>query len=155
MIYGTHPRIDGDDYNDTLETGEFSEVDFTLSYGFDIKPVAVSIGYIEYLFPTSGNNTREAFSTLGVDIYKGLYATVGFYYDFDEVDDFYAKAGLGYHLSVGKKFSLDFSALAGYVGDNASLAQQSGFHEYTLSAAGTYTITNAFSVSAKLNFLRL
>ncbi|MFC1816282.1 MltA-interacting MipA family protein, partial [Thermodesulfobacteriota bacterium] len=61
-------NIDIDDYNDTLKSGEFSEVDFALSDGFNIKSVDVSVGYIEYLFPNGGEGTRELFGTLGYNI---------------------------------------------------------------------------------------
>ena len=41
-------NMDIDDYNDTLESWEFSQVNFMLSYDYNFKPVDVSIGYIEY-----------------------------------------------------------------------------------------------------------
>ena len=44
-------NMDIDDYDNTLDSGEFSELDLTLSYGFSLDPVDVRLGYIEYLFP--------------------------------------------------------------------------------------------------------
>ena len=39
-------NIDGDDYDDTLDSGEFSEVDLTLTYAIEAGPVGLTAGYI-------------------------------------------------------------------------------------------------------------
>ncbi|MDP2647240.1 MAG: hypothetical protein Q8P24_20090 [Desulfobacterales bacterium] len=146
-------NIDVGDYNDTLKSGEFSEVDFTLSYGFNIKGIDVSLGYIEYLFPNGAEGTKEVFGTLGYNIYKGLSASFGFYYDVDEIDSYYTNFSLGYNLPIGKKFSLNFGALAGYAGKDFAIAYggiDGGFYEYTFSVRGNYSITKAFSIYASL-----
>ncbi len=145
-------NVDLDDYDDRLDSDEFSEVDLTLSYGFDIEPVEVSIGYIEYLFPAGGDGTREFFATLGMDLFEGLSAGIKLYYDFDEVDDIYINFGLGYSVPVSETFSLDFGASAGYMGDDASMGGESGFNEYVLSVGGSYSATEALSISASINY---
>ena len=148
-------NLDIDDYNDTLNSGEFSEIDMTLSYSFDIQKLSVSLGYIEYVFSAGVEGTREVFVSLGLDIYKGLTAGLNLYYDVDEIDDIYATATLGYSLPIGEKFTLDLQALAGYAGKDFARAYggtDGGFNEYVFSATGTYTIIENLSVSAYLNY---
>jgi hypothetical protein len=53
-------NLDGDDYDDSLDSGEFSEIDLTLTYAVEAGPVGLTFGYIEYLFPTTD-------ATVGVD----------------------------------------------------------------------------------------
>jgi len=95
-------NLDVDDYDDTLKSGEFSEVDLTLSYTHQAGPVAITAGYIEYMFPTiktttikeSEEVTREAFEggALGTrEVYldaivkpvDGVSVGLASYYDFD------------------------------------------------------------------------
>ncbi len=58
-------NLDVDDYDDTLDSGEFSEIDLTMTYAFEAGPVGLTAGYIEYLFPTTdvggAEGTREIF----------------------------------------------------------------------------------------------
>jgi hypothetical protein len=145
-------NIDMDDYNNTLDSGEFSEVDLTLSYGFDLDPVSISTGYVEYLYPAGGKGTREVFVSLGKDLYKGLNAKAVVYYDFDEYKGAYFNFGLGYNVPVNDVFSLDFGASAGYMGNDVSVGGESGFNEYQLSVGGTYAATKALSISGKINY---
>lgn len=148
-------NLDIGDYDNTLDRGDFSEVDFTLSYGFDIDRFSFSLGYIEYLFPKGAEGTRELYGTVNVNIYKGLYAGLGFYYDVEAIGDFYANGKIGYGTSIGEKFSADISALAGYASDDWAIANtgiDGGFHEYVFSASGTYTVIKNLDVSVYLNY---
>ena len=145
-------NMDIDDYNDTLESWEFSQVNFMLSYDFNFKPVDVSIGYIEYMFPAGGDGTREIYITLGKHIFKGLSGNFRFYYDFDEADDIYANASLDYSIPFSEKVNLDFGALVGYAGKDFARGDESGFHVYTLSAVGSYLIYEWLKVSAFLAY---
>lgn len=148
-------NLDIGDYDDTLQRGDFSEVDFTLSYGFDINRFSIGLGYIEYLFPAGGEGTRELYGTVGIDIYKGIYAGLGFYYDVEAIGDFYANGSVGYATDINEKFSIDISALAGYASEDwatANTGTDGGFHEYLFSASGTYTVIENLDVSVYLNY---
>ncbi len=148
-------NLDIDDYDGSLKSGEFSEVDMTLSYSFEIQKLSVSLGYIEYVFPAGAEGTREVFASLGLDIFKGLTAGINLYYDVDEVGDIYANATLGYSLPIGEKFTLGLKALAGYAGKDFAKAYggtDGGFSEYVFSATGTYTLIENLSISAYLNY---
>ena len=145
-------NIDMDDYDDTLDSGEFSEVDLTLSYGFDLDPLSISFGYIEYLFPAGGDGTREIYTTLGFTIYKSLGAEVSLYYDIDEVEDLYVNFALAYNIPVSDAFSLDLGASAGYAGEDASIGGENGFSNYLLSIGGTYSASEALSISGSFHY---
>ncbi len=148
-------NLDIGDYDNTLSAGDFSEIDMTLSYSFEIQKLSVSLGYIEYVFPAGAPGTREVFASLGLDIFKGLTAGLNLYYDVEEIGDIYANATLGYSLPVGKKFTLDFQALAGYAGKDFAKAfggTDGGFNEYVFSVTGSYTIIENLSLSGYLNY---
>ena len=67
-------NYDIDDYDNTLDENEFSEVDLTLSYALPIEPVDITIGHIEYLFPTGGSGTSEVFLSAYINPAGGLSA---------------------------------------------------------------------------------
>ncbi|MFO7560359.1 MAG: TorF family putative porin [Desulfobacterales bacterium] len=140
-------NLDADDYDDTLESGEFSEIDLTASYGFTVKSVSVTVGYIEYLFPAGGPGTREVYGGIGIEPVKGLTTGVDVYWDFDEVEDVYVNVKLGYNLDISDKLSMDFNASAGYAGEDMSAGTKDGFHDYNLSIGLGYAATDALNLS--------
>lgn len=145
-------NMDIDDYDDTLNSGEFSEVDLTLSYGFSLDPVDVSVGYIEYLFPEGGSGTRELYADLSIEPLSGLTAGVTGYYDFDEVEDYYVNVSLGYAYELAKDLTLGAGAEVGVAGDDASAGEDSGFHEYLLSVDCAWALTEALEVTAYMAY---
>lgn len=149
-------NLDIDDYDDTLDSGEFSEVDLTVSYAFDLGPVAASVGYIEYMFPAGGASTSEIFVTSGMDIGAGFSVGLELYYDIDQVDDVYATASIGYSLDLNEKLGLELGGLIGYAGEDFAEAYaggtDGGFFNYVLSASLSYAITDALSAGASLNY---
>lgn len=72
------------------ERREFSELDITLGYKLPIKPLNISVGLIDYLYPNvnNKNETREVFITFQ---YPHFIITPRFeaYYDFDEANGAY------------------------------------------------------------------
>ena len=145
-------NLDIDDYDNTLDDGEFSEVDLTLSYGFSLDPVEISLGYIEYLFPEGGAGTREVYAGLSMALPAGLSAGVTGYYDFDEVEDYYVNASLGYAVDVSDRLTLGAGAAVGMAGEDASAGKDSGLHEYLLSVDGAYAVTDAVGINAFLAY---
>lgn len=141
-------NLDVDDYDNTLDSGEFSEVDLTMSYGFDLDPVAVSVGLIEYLFPNGGEGTREVFLGLSTELIDGFSVGIDGYYDFDEVDDYYIDVYAGYAVELENGLSLGLGALAGYAGEDMSAGDDGGLHEYTFTADAGYALTDALGLGA-------
>ncbi len=153
-------NMDIDDYHDSLETGEFSEVDLTLSYGFEIKTISINFGYIEYLFPyretsATAAGTRELYAGLGIEPIPGLTAGLTGFWDFDEVRGCYVNLNIGYSRDLMEKLNAGISASAGYAGENFAMAYggtKSGLYDYTFSMAFTYAVTEAVNASAKIAY---
>lgn len=151
-------NLDADDYDDTLQDGEFSEIDLTLSYGFSVGPLECGVGYIEYLFPHQGDTngplagTREIYATAGLDLCGGLSAGLEIYYDVDEVEDFYAAASLTYGCEISDALSAEIGALAGYASEDASPGVDDGLHEYVFSLSTTYAATESLELGANIAY---
>ncbi len=149
-------NIDIDDYDNTLDAGEFSEVDITLTYSASAGPLGITGGYIEYLFPETdmggAPGTREVFLDLSAAPADGFSVGLTGYYDFDEVDDYYLNAYLGYGIALDSGVALDMGASAGYAGDDMAAGGEAGFHEYTLTLAAGYAVTEQLALSATLGY---
>lgn len=161
-------NYDLDDYNGVVEENQFSEIDLTASYAFKLGAVDASVGIIEYAFPTTYptsyngdpkavKNTAEVFAGLSYDLGRGFVVSSKLYYDIDEVNDFYMTAGLGYSYSVNDKTTLGLSGLISYAGDDfaafyAPDSTDGGFFNYMLTASVKYMVTDAFGVSANINY---
>ncbi len=149
-------NMDLDDYGDQLDSGQFSEIDLTLSYSFDVDPVSVSLGYIEYLFPQTDEGgalgTREIYLSLGMDIIENLSAGLKGYYDFDEVEDYYINFSLNYNIPLIEPVSIDLAAAAGYAGDEYAADGDAGFFDYLLTLGVNYAISESLSLTASVNY---
>lgn len=149
-------NLDADDYDDTLDSGEFSEVDLTLTYGVELGPVGLTVGYIEYLFPTTdvggAEGTREVFLDASVSPLENFSMGIAGYYDFDEVEDYYLNAYIGYGIALDCGLGVDLGASAGYAGEDMAAGGESGFHEYTLTLGLGYEFNEMVSVSGTLGY---
>ncbi len=150
-------NYDIDDYDGTLDSHEFSEIDLTVSYGTTLGKVDVGVGAIGYFFPAGGEETWELYLSLGVPIIGGLSAGLDFYYDVDAVDEFtYATLSLAYAFDITAKLGLELGGSIAYAGDafaeNAG-GEDGGLYDYTLSAALGYAFTDAWSASAGVTYV--
>ncbi len=149
-------NLDMDDYDDSLDSGEFSEIDLTLTYAIEAGPVGLTAGYIEYLFPTTdvggAEGTREIFLDACVEPADGISTGITGYYDIDEVEDYYLNAYAGYGMSLDSGLGIDFGASVGYAGEDSAPGGESGFQEYTLTMGLGYEINDMISVSATLGY---
>jgi hypothetical protein len=148
-------NFDIDDYDNTLDDNEFSEVDITLYYGFTFKTVDIGLGLIEYLFPAGADGTREAYVSLEVPVFGGLSAGTTAYYDNDQIHGWYGNAGLTYGQDLIDKLGLEASAKAGYADKDYAVAyggEDSGFYDYTLSLSLSYSATEALTLGAAINY---
>ncbi len=153
-------NYDLSDYDGKVEENQFSEVDLTASYAFKVRAVDVSVGVIEYTFPhTDTSNvpsTGEIFVGLGYEIGAGFTISSKVYYDFDQVDDFYVTAGLGYSYTVNPKTTLGLNGTIAYAGKDFAEyyggGTEAGFFNYLLTASVKYMVTDAFSVGANINY---
>ena len=156
-------NYDLDDYDDTVDDNEFSEVDLTGSYAFKLGKVDTSVGVIHYIFPTTDttaagadSSTTELFAGLGYDLGAGFALSTKVYYDFDQVEDFYVTAGLGYTYSINDKTTLGLSGTVSYAGEDFAGSYaggtDGGFFNYLLSSSVKYMITDALGVAASINY---
>lgn len=149
-------NLDVDDYDDALDSGEFSEIDLTLTYGMELGPVGVTAGYIEYLFPTTevggAEGTREVYLDMSLAPTDGVSVGITSYYDFDEVDDYYLNAYVGYGIAMDSGLGIDLGASAGYIGEDAAVGGESGFNEYTLTVGLSYSFNDMVSASATIGY---
>ena len=146
-------NLDIDDYNGTLNDGEFSEVDLTVSYGFALGAVDVSAGYIEYLFPHSdADGTREIFVGGSFSPIENLSLGADLYYDFDEVEGFYAALSASYGFEPMEKLSLEAGVVIGIADNDFSLGDKGGFHEINVSLSGSYAINDSWSAGAMIAY---
>lgn len=157
-------NLDIDDYDNTLESGEFSEVDLTLYYALPVEEVDMSVGYIEYLFPATSTNggalgTREIYFSAGQDLGQyseelaGLSWGFFFAYDFDEVDDYYSNVSLAYGYDVNEQVSLELGGLVGYAGSDASAGADGGFNEWQIALSGSYAVAEGVDLGAFIAYV--
>jgi hypothetical protein len=160
-------NYDIDDYDDTLDDNEFSEIDLTVSYGFNVGKLEIGVGAIEYLFPatdpdgdgagTGATATTELYVSVGMPIVGGLSAAVDAYYDIDAYDELtYATFGLSYAYDITEKLNMEAGGSIAYAGDDFAQAaggDDGGLYNYTLSLSLGYTLTDAWSVAANLTYV--
>jgi len=145
-------NYDIDDYDNTLDENEFSEVDLTLSYALPIEAADITIGHIEYLFPNGGVGTSEVFLSTYAPFLNNLSMGIDAYYDYDEVEDYYLAATLAYDIELESGLGLGGSASAGYAGNDFTMGPDDGLHEYTLTGNLSYAVSGSMAVSAFIAF---
>jgi len=146
-------NLDVDDDDNTLDDGEFSEIDLTLSYGYSLESVDLSVGYIEYLFPAGGEGTREIFAGASFSPTDNLSAGIDVYYNIDEIEDIYASLNLTYGIPLSEQLGMEIGASAGYAGEDASAGEDSGLHDYNLYLSASYAATEALSIGGTLGYV--
>lgn len=148
-------NFDIDDYDNTLDDDEFSEIDITLYYNFSLEPVDIGLGFIEYLFPAGAEGTREAYLSLELPIAGGLSFGTTAYYDVDEVHGWYGNMALAYGLDLTDALGLELSAGAGCADKDYAEAyggEKGGWYDYSLSLGLSYTVSEALSLGASINY---
>ena len=152
-------NLDVGDYNNTLDSGKFSEVDLTARYSLQAGPICLTGGYIEYLFPTTDSGgaeaTREFFLDASVKPLDGVTTGLASYYDVGQIHSYYLNPYVGYGMDIGSGVHMNLRAAAGYAGKDFVTAyggQQSGFFDYNLSLALGYSIAKNVSVTGRLGY---
>jgi uncharacterized protein (TIGR02001 family) len=146
------------------QRGNFTEIDYTLNYGWNAGKVGVNAGLIDYTFPnTPFHGTSEAY---GSACFGGLLnPTLSVNYDFDEADGFYASLAAGYACTMPWKkeqpTNLNLSARVSYGSPSYNRfyfgADKGAFTDLLLTASVPFqagkvvTITPAVSYSTVLD----
>lgn len=145
-------NLDIDDYHGALESGEFSEIDFTLSYSAGLGAFDLEAGYIEYTFP--GGEIwadRELYLDGGLDLGGGVSLGAAVFYNTD-VRGIYAAFGLGYKMAVTPTFGMEASVSVGaaqkrmikFMADG----RRGGWHDINLSLGASYDLGGGAGLSA-------
>ncbi len=156
------------DYDNTLDENEFSEIDLTVSYAFSVGKLDLSVGAIEYTFPTTDPDgdgvidsgataTTELYASLGMPIAAGLSAGLTVYYDIDALDAFsYANISLNYAYDINEALRLEAGGSIGYAGEDfaeGAGGDDGGLYDYSLSLSLEYKISEAWSASASATYV--
>lgn len=113
--------------------GEFSELDFSARYSRTFGSTAATLAVTNYTL-TQGSefvlgpaqsvrgSTNEASLTLEQrDLFLKLTPRFELHYDYDEVDDFYLRAGLSRTFVLSERWFVDLDAWQGWMGDEQAL----------------------------------
>ena len=153
-------------------SGEFDEMDWTVSYSRTVGKFELGVGVVQYTFPNSTLETEAEDGTVVVEDYPGtveVFASVGVdvplapalavYYDVDEIEGLYAVASVGHSFELMDKVGLDLKASlgfgdadynAGYFGlDDAAL------NDLVLGAALPIAVTENLSLTPSLSYMLL
>ena len=155
--------------NDTETDGEFTEMDWTVSYSAMVGPVSLGAGVVQYTFPNSTleqedgtvvayPGTYEVFASAGLpDVL--LSPTVTVYRDLDEIDGFYGVLAVAHSFSLSEKVGLKLSASLG-AGDSDYNSGYFGHDEAALNdcvvgAALPISVIENLSVTPSISYMLL
>lgn len=146
IAVGAWANYDIDDYGGTLNSSEFSEVDWYASYTLPsmVDGLDVSLGYCEYTYPNApATADKEGSIGLGYAIGEvGVGATA--YFNVGGGDtDFYYELTAEYGYDVTDAVSLSVGASAGYSEPENG---DSGFQDGTVSVGLGYALNDVWSL---------
>jgi hypothetical protein len=152
-------NLDTDPYSDGGDDPKnWSETDMTLVYGWDMDPVALSVGYIYYSLDTF-EDTQEFFASAALKTI--LKPTLTIYRDVDSYQGWYITLGIGHSIPVQGDITLDLGAQIAYLSadEEETYADPgnpddaySDFHDGTLSVGLTIPVNTYFTVNPKLSY---
>jgi hypothetical protein len=135
------------DNEDVLSSGDYQEVDLIATLAL---PKGFKLGYIEYLFPAGVIGTRELFVGWSKDM--TVSPEITFYYDVDEVEDFYATVALGYSIPLSESASFDLGGLVGLAGEDFAASYsggtEGGLYNYDVNAGISFAASEKVSLGA-------
>ncbi len=153
VTVGTWGNINLDDYGNTLDTSEFSEVDWYGSYSLPtlVEGLDLFVGYCEYTYPLGGVADKEVnvgagFEVAGVSLGATIYRLIGGTY----VGDTWYEFSAGYSLDLAEGLTGGVAADARFVD---SVGGMSGFNDYTLGADVSYALSDVWSIGASLTYI--
>lgn len=145
-------NVDFTDCDGACPKGQFSEVDLTLNAQL---PKGLSIGYIEYLYPTGDPSTREFYAAWSHE-YSFVTPTATVYYDFGDIDSGFLLVGLERELALGPKAAALLKGEVGFAGDGFAAyfgGEKGGFYQYNLSAGLSYKLGEKGSIQGTFGFV--
>jgi len=150
-------NLDTDPHSATTdETNNWNETDLTLAYGWEMGPVALSVGYIYYALDAA-DDSQEFFASAALNTF--LTPTLTVYRDTDAFPGWYTTLGISHSFPLTGDITLDLGAQASYLAaDEASTyaeadgSKYSNFHDGVLSVGLTVPVNNYITVTPTLNY---
>ena len=152
-------NLETTDVNDN--SGNFTEIDYTLDYSWETAGVGLSAGVVNYTFPNTGyDSTTEAYLAASWDGPGSPSAAI--YYDLDEADGFYVNLGVGHSVPVSEvpgAPAVDFSASLGlgssdhndfYYGED-----KFALVDLVLGASMDFSVGESFGVTPFVSYSRV
>ena len=157
-------NYDISDYNGTLNSHQFSEIDMTPYIFTTYNGTELSLSLAEYSYPNvstedggalAGN--REIIAAAKHSIYGPLSAEVRVQYEIKEVKDYYSRLTMFYVLpEVTSNLTVNIAASVAYVGDDTAILSsggtEGGFHEYNVKGLVTYTVNKTVKIGANIGY---
>lgn len=153
LAVGAWANYDIGDYGGTLNSSEFSEIDWYASYTLPsmVDGLDVSLGYCEYTYPNAAATAdKEGSIGLGYAIGEvGLGATA--YFNVGGGDtDFYYELSAEYGYDLSDAVSLSVGATAGYAEPENG---DSGFADGSLSVGLGYALSETWSLGVSGTYI--
>ncbi|MDP2003839.1 MAG: TorF family putative porin [Desulfurivibrionaceae bacterium] len=152
-------NLDTDPYSATTDaSNNWNETDLTLAYGWEMGPVAFSVGYIYYALDAA-EDSQEFFASATLDTL--LKPTLTVYRDTDYYPGWYTTLGISHSFPVQGDITLDLGAQVSYLAaDEASTYADpddandaySNFHDGVLSVGLTVPVNKYITVTPKLSY---
>ncbi|MFA6498316.1 MAG: P-II family nitrogen regulator [Desulfurivibrionaceae bacterium] len=148
--YDTDPYVD--------DTHKWTETDMTLAYGWEMGPMAYSVGYIYYA-NDSAEDSQEFFASAALNTL--LKPTLTVYRDTDYYPGWYTTLGVSHSFPVQGDITLDLGGQVSYLkADSASTYHvsndptkaYSNFHDGVLSVGLTVPVNKYLTVTPKFNY---
>ena len=141
------------------ESGDFSEVDYTLYWERTFDALTLGAGFIYHDFSeVNMGSTQEIFISAAVDMVLNPKLTV--FYDLNEVDGFYIDLSIGHSIDLDVlDATLDFGASLGYADDDQAsfyyAGAESGFTNYSLSTAVNFPLLENITLTPSVVYYGL
>jgi uncharacterized protein (TIGR02001 family) len=146
LSIGAWGNYDIGDYGGSIESSEFSEVDWYMSYGLPtlIEGLDLFVGYTDYTYPSAGGDAdKEVNAGLGFEVAGiGLGATAYLGVGGAANGTAYYELTAGYDLTLSEELTASLGASAAYVDFEDG---ESGLHDGSLSAGLSYALSDAWN----------
>ena len=162
IAVGAWGNFDVDDYNNSLDSSQFSEVDWYAAYSLPafVEGLDLSLGFTEYTYPLGGVADKEASLGLGYEIAGiGLGTTIYSMVGGDYVGQIYVDFSASYAYAFTEELEGSLGALIGYIkqGNNvmdfAAGGADDGLNDLVLDAALSYALGEVWSVGASVAYI--
>lgn len=141
--------------------GEFTEADFTFTYGVELGKLELSASVLHYNFPNIGtedDDTTELSVTASLDVPAS--PSIGVWVDINESDGTYASFGLGHELPLPREMKLELAFNLGIGSPNNNEVYCGGVNETALTdialkATVSRDLSESVAVSASITWTAL